>query len=246
MVDSSGNLPLCSWHSDDYHRTQVNLNMLEEECHRRPFKQRIPSLFDVAFNMKIYSVSKPLPYLPNTKISASVHILLRCNVFPLRGRPSPKFCTSVPIRSPKRNVRCLSLSSFSVRLICSRDKPSFMKKMKSWSSWDTFQSLTHQHSIRASLTAVLRLTLALKEQTPGNSCLDDWCDVYRKAIDCDIRNVERILLQLINDVGDTFIGTIFTLLPSSAINNFMNILQTVRIFVIPLRLVANYICLSGR
>lgn len=116
MVDSSGNLPLCSWHSDDYHRTQVNLNMLEEECHRRPFKQRIPSLFDVAFNMKVYSVSKPLPYLPNTKISASVHILLHGNVLPLRGRPSPKFCTSVPIRSPKRNVRCLSLSSFSVRL----------------------------------------------------------------------------------------------------------------------------------
>lgn len=76
--------------------------------------------------------------------------------------------------------------------------------------------------------------LALKAQTPSDSFLDDWCDVYRKAIDCDIREFERILLQLINDVGDTFIGTIFTLLPHSATNNFMNILQTVRILVSPL------------
>lgn len=89
MVDSSGNLPLCSWHSDDYHRraeyTQANLNLLEEECHRRLFKQRIPSLFDLASNVKVYPVSIPLLLLPNTDISASVHILLRGNVLALHG-----------------------------------------------------------------------------------------------------------------------------------------------------------------
>lgn len=107
----------------------------------------------------------------------------------------------------------------------------FMQNMKLWSSWDILQSFTNQQSIRLSLTAVFRLMLALMKQTPGNPCLDGWYDVYRKAIDCDIRDVEKNLLQLINDVGDTFIGTILTLLPHSAINNFMDVLQTVCVSV---------------
>lgn len=105
-----------------------------------------------------------------------------------------------------------------------------MNDLKQWSSWDTFQCLTNQQSIRATLTSILRFMRTISERMEGDQrWLDEWHNVYLKAVEWDVQDFERVLVKFVQDVDASFSETLLMLLPQSAVCNLMNVFQSVRL-----------------